>query len=153
MILTLLALAALQAESYVADGAAWATQPVTGRCYVELAAKMEDPSQVRNEEVRRRLRDAAQNMAGLASRSFYSALAAQQNEAADMAEARDFLANGIISQSEFDQTAATWEGARTTWRELFAKFETSYPACDLLRPLRSDPRFWQVVGNTTQAAP
>lgn len=145
MLASLLIAVAFQSESYLLSGMEWAREPMTGSCYVEMAAGMEDPSEVRDFSVRVRLREQAQKLAGLAWQSFFKAADSRQIEVADMQEARDFAATGIYDAEEVAEAAAEWGEARQKWRQFFAQIQADYPNCDFLRPLRDHPAFDAVL--------
>lgn len=124
-----------QSHDYVVAGEAWAREPTSAACYANMAARMTDPSVARTPEGRARMRELAQEMAGLAVTSFYEANSLDRRRDEDLREKRDLLAHGLMTPAEVTQAESSWAHALQGQRWVLKQILTTYPACEFLKPV------------------
>lgn len=143
--MTALLLLALLQTDYAVAGEAWAREPVAAACYVELARRMDDPSAARDPEVRARLRESAQEMAGLAQTSFYEAATLRQKRDDDLKEKAALVSHGLMEKTEYDQSENDWNYSLNAHHYVLNRLLTTYPSCGFLRPLEWVPQYRDVI--------
>lgn len=124
---------------FARSGEEWAAQQPSARCYVELGANMSDPTLARDPAVRARMLEIATRMAGVTLAAFYEISAIPGRRDADLAEKRDLVSGGLMSQAELTDAESGWASALQGQRYVLNRNLTRYPACDFLRPVRLLP--------------